>query len=165
MLSEEEQWLGQAVGLALENVAAGGQPFGALVIMGGKLVATGVNRGIQDCDPTAHAELVAIREACRALEQPTLPGALLVASCEPCPMCQAAAVLAGVERVVYAATGIEAAAAGFDVSGVSEELAAPFDERRIPLVAVPVQEQTQPFEAWTEMRERREHDRPPHPSS
>jgi guanine deaminase len=144
----ESEWLLEAIRLATENVSVGGLPFAALIVMDGAIVASGVNRSVQDCDPTAHAELVAIRAACAEMKKSSLPGALLATSCEPCPMCQVAAVLAGVGRVVYAATGGAAADAGFDVSNVHHELARPFAERQIPLIGVEVREKDQPFQAW-----------------
>ncbi len=144
----ESEWLEQAIALASENAAAGGQPFGALVVQGDTVVATGVNRAIQDSDPTAHAELVAIRAACRKLGTRTLAGCLVVASCEPCLMCEAAARVARGERVIYGATGQQAAAAGFDVSFLLEDLRRPASERRLRLVHLPSAQAAQPFDAW-----------------
>jgi tRNA(Arg) A34 adenosine deaminase TadA/catechol 2,3-dioxygenase-like lactoylglutathione lyase family enzyme len=109
--------LAEAVRLARENAEAGGRPFGALVVRDGEVIAAGVNTAIRDADPTAHAEVQAIRNARDA----DLTGATILASCEPCPMCQAAAVLAGVSRIFYAAPKETAAAAGF---GLSPEAAA-----------------------------------------
>jgi lactoylglutathione lyase len=103
--------LAEAVRLARENAEAGQRPFGALVARDGRVLATGVNRTVRDADPTAHAEVEAIRNARGA----DLAGATVVSSCEPCPLCQAAAALAGVTRIVYAATGEQAAAAGFEL--------------------------------------------------
>ena len=103
----ETALLRQAIELAVANVSAGQLPFGALVVRDGRILATGVNSTLRDDDPTAHAEVAAIRNACRELRTLTLPGATLISSCEPCALCHAAAVSAGVLRLVYAApTGV-----------------------------------------------------------
>ena len=99
----ETSFLRQAIELAVGNVSAGQLPFAALVVRDGRILATGVNSTLGDDDPTAHAEVAAIRNACRELGALTLLGATLVSSCEPCALCHAAAVSAGILRVVYAA--------------------------------------------------------------
>jgi tRNA(Arg) A34 adenosine deaminase TadA len=96
-------FLERAIELAFENAAAGQLPFGALVVRDGEVLATGVNTSLRDHDPTAHAEVEAIRNACRDLHTLALPGATLVSNCEPCALCHAAAASAGILRVVYAA--------------------------------------------------------------
>lgn len=147
---DEVAWLGRAVELARENVAGGGRPFAALVVRDDAIVATGVNTALAEVDPTAHAELLAIRSACRVLNSLTLPGCLLVASGQPCPMCQAAAVIAGVERTIYAASIEVTAAGGFDSSPVTRELARPFAERASSFAHVPVVDADAPFNEWRE---------------
>jgi guanine deaminase len=99
----EVDLLARAVRLAADNVAAGQAPFGALVELDGEVVATGVNTADRDNDPIAHAEVEAVRAACRRLSRQDLTGATMVASCEPCAMCHAACVVAGITRIVYAA--------------------------------------------------------------
>ncbi len=116
--------LAQTVCLALENADAGQHPFGALVVRNGEVLGTGVNATLRDSDPTAHAEVEAIRAACRRLGSPDLTGATVVSSCEPCPMCQAAATLVGVSRIVYAAPKEVAAGAGFELEPAAAELQA-----------------------------------------
>ncbi len=111
---EDERWLAEAIDRAARNVGEGGGPFAALVVVDGQLVSTGVNRVTRDLDPTAHAEVVALRAACAARQHFALPGAVLYSSCEPCPMCMASALWARVDRVVYAADRDDAAAGGFD---------------------------------------------------
>ncbi len=103
-----DRWMAQAIQLALENVAEGGRPFGALVVRDDEVLGTGVNRALQDHDPTAHAELLALRAAGERTGSPNLNGAVVFASGQPCPMCQAAAMFAGVDRMVFAA-GVELA--------------------------------------------------------
>ncbi|ABL80657.1 MULTISPECIES: nucleoside deaminase [unclassified Nocardioides] len=110
----DEQWLARAVRLAQENVAAGGGPFGAVVVGAGVRVGEGQNRVTRDLDPTAHAEVTAIRQACAALGDFSLTGCVLYASCEPCPLCLTASLWARLDRVVYAADRHDAARGGFD---------------------------------------------------
>jgi guanine deaminase len=146
--------LARAVALATENVAAGGGPFGALVARGGVVLATGTNRVVLDLDPTAHAEVTAIRAACRAVASYALASGTLYASCEPCPLCLAAAWWARLERIVFAATRDDAAAAGFDdrrfYAALAGENAAglPRPERLL----VPGGER--PFRAWAQQGDR-----------
>lgn len=110
----DQHWLERTLALATDNVADGGGPFGALVVRAGTLVATGQNRVTRDLDPSAHAEVLAIRAACRALGDFSLAGCTLYTSCEPCPMCLATSLWARLDRVVYAADRDDAARGGFD---------------------------------------------------
>jgi tRNA(Arg) A34 adenosine deaminase TadA len=103
-----------AVDLAAENVTSGGGPFGAVIVRDGEVIATGVNRVTVDMDPSAHAEVVAIRTACRKLGNFKLNGCILLSSCEPCPMCMATSLWAHLDRVLYAADRDDAARAGFN---------------------------------------------------
>jgi guanine deaminase len=116
MPDPDTAFLEQAVALALENADRGEPPFGALVVRGGAALATGVNATGGGPDPTAHAEVAAIRAACRALGALDLTGATVYTSCEPCPMCFATAVAVGVSRIVYAASAEDAANGGFALS-------------------------------------------------
>lgn len=113
-MNDDAAWLAQAIELAVHNVAGGGGPFGALVVRGGDIVATGQNRVTRDLDPTAHAEVQAIRNACQATGDFSLAGMTLYTSCEPCPMCVSASLWARLDRVVYAADRDDAARGGFD---------------------------------------------------
>ncbi len=110
----EHRWMNRAIELATANVGDGGGPFGALVVRGEELVATGTNRVTAELDPTAHAEVSAIRNASRTLGTFSLAGCVLVSSCEPCPMCLASSLWARLDEVVYAADRQDAAEAGFD---------------------------------------------------
>ncbi|MCW2840314.1 MAG: cytosine deaminase [Aeromicrobium sp.] len=107
-------WLAQAIDLAVANVAAGGGPFGAVIVRDNLLVATGQNRVTRDLDPTAHAEVEAIRAACATVGAFSLAGMTLYTSCEPCPLCVSASLWARLDRVVYAADREDAARGGFD---------------------------------------------------
>jgi tRNA(Arg) A34 adenosine deaminase TadA len=138
----------QALDLAVANVADGGGPFGALVVRAGETLATGANRVTPACDPTAHAEVVALRAACQAVGDFRLAGCTLYASCEPCPMCLAAAYWARIDRIVYAATRHAAAAAGFDDAHLYDELARPPADRDLPMAQTCTDEASRPFAAW-----------------
>ena len=147
-LIDAERWLQHAVRLATENVAAGGGPFGALVVRGDELVATGTNRVTRDHDPTAHAEVVAIREACRRLGDFRLDQCALVTSCEPCPLCLAAALWSRVGQVVYAADRFDAADAGFDDLAFYQLFETPRDAWSVPVHHITVDGAGTPFAAW-----------------
>src|ERR1700733_13358603 len=124
----------EAIRQAVENVRQGrGGPFGAVVVKDGSVIATGANSVTTTNDPTAHAEVIAIREACLALGTFQLTGCEIYTSCEPCPMCLGAIYWARPDRVYYAATASDAADAGFDDSFIYEELKHAHTERRIPL--------------------------------
>jgi guanine deaminase len=113
-MTDDAAWLAQAIELAVHNVTDGGGPFGALIVREGEIVATGQNRVTRDLDPTAHAEVQAIRNACQATGDFSLAGMTLYTSCEPCPLCVSAALWARLDRVVYAADRDDAARGGFD---------------------------------------------------
>ena len=143
----DEDHLTAACLLATESAAGPGGPFAAVVVHRGEVVGTGSNRVTADLDPTAHAEVVALRAAGAALGTFDLAGCTLYCSCQPCPMCQAAAWWARVDRVVFAASSADAAAAGFDDallwSAVRGDVEPP-----APLEGIRVPTATAPFEAW-----------------
>jgi guanine deaminase len=140
--------LDRAVSLATENVAAGGGPFGALVVREDTVVAEGVNRVTEVNDPTAHAEVVAIRRACAELATFSLAGAVLYSSCEPCPMCLAAAMWARVDAVFFAADRFDAARGGFDDRTLWDLFRSPRPVWPRPVRAIPTRHATAPFDAW-----------------
>ena len=123
-------------------------PFGAVVVKDGKIVGEGVNQVVPSGDPTAHAEIVAIRAACEALDTHVLDGAVLYTSCEPCPMCLGAAWWARVKEIVYGNDRADAAAIGFDDDAIYQEVAAPLDARKLPLRRVGAAEALEVFKAW-----------------
>jgi len=150
----DQYWLSRAVELAIENVASGGGPFGALIVRGDGELSAGVNRVTRDNDPTAHAEVVAIREACRAIGDFSLAGCVLFTSCEPCPLCVSSALWARVDRVVFAADRDDAARGGFDDRAFyelfgKERAAWPTRIDELRLLS-----STAPFEAWLRNTER-----------
>ena len=147
--SSEADQLDRAIGLAETNVAAGQLPFGALVVRDGVVLGEGVNTSLRDLDPAAHAEVAAIRAACRALGTLQLDGATVVSSCEPCPMCQTVAILAGIRRIVYAAPKEAAAAVGLALSPAGVELAEALRASGAGIAEhVPVPRADAPFERY-----------------
>ena len=145
----------EAIERAVENVRTGrGGPFGAIVVKDGRVIATGTNSVTSANDPTAHAEVIAIREACRALGTFQLTGCEIYTSCEPCPMCLGAIYWARPDRVYFAATASDAAEAGFDDSFIYEELKHPHRERKIPFEPMMREAGLEPFREWARKGDR-----------
>jgi tRNA(Arg) A34 adenosine deaminase TadA len=141
--------LRRAVALSKEQMVANqGGPFGALVARGDEIVAEGWNRVTSANDPTAHAEIVAIRAACARLGRFELAGLALYSSCEPCPMCLAAIYWARLDRLVYANTREQAAAIGFDDAAFYAQLARPLGEQSLPSERIELPEARAVFELW-----------------
>jgi guanine deaminase len=149
-----ERFLKQAIELAIENVRHNGGPFGAVVVRGDVVIAAGSNQVTRTNDPTAHAEVVAIREACRVLGSFQLSGCDLYSSCEPCPMCLGAIYWARPNRVYFAATQHQAATAGFDDSLIYREILVPGPDRTIPVIHVADPLAARPFEEWAAKTDR-----------
>jgi tRNA(Arg) A34 adenosine deaminase TadA len=145
---DDHDWLDRAIAAAEQNVLAGGGPFGALVVKGDELISIGANQVTPWLDPTAHAEVVAIREACQKLQTFKLTGCLLVASCEPCPLCLAAALWARVDRLIFAADRHDAADAGFDDRAFYEVFNTPKERWRLKVEQLRSPGATRPFETW-----------------
>jgi guanine deaminase len=134
---------------AIDNASSGrGGPFAAIVVKQGRSIASGANAVTSLNDPTAHAEIQAIRAAAGALRTFELAGCELFTSCEPCPMCLAAAHWARLDRVYFAATRFDAANGGFDDARLYDEIALPASQRTLPLVQIPMPEAMAPFDAW-----------------
>ncbi|KAA2256078.1 nucleoside deaminase [Solihabitans fulvus] len=150
----EQDWLLESIRLATANVTAGGGPFGAVIIKDGKVIATGTNQVTPTLDPTAHAEVVAIRAACQELGDFKLTGCVLVSSCEPCPLCLSAALWARVDRVVFAADRDDAAAAGFDDREFYDLFARPRETWPVSVQRVSTGEDNAPFNAWVASTDR-----------
>jgi guanine deaminase len=145
----DNAFMHEAVRLAVENVRSGrGGPFAALVVKEGQVISTGTNTVTSTDDPTAHGEVVAIREACRALSTFQLIGCEMYTSCEPCPMCLGAIYWARLDRVYFAATAKDAADAGFDDSFIYEELKIALTKRRIPFEPIMHEAGLEPFREW-----------------
>jgi guanine deaminase len=150
----DQYWLSRAVELAVDNVGSGGGPFGAMIVRGNEALSTGVNRVTRDNDPTAHAEVVAIRAACTAIEDFSLAGCVLFTSCEPCPLCLSSALWARVDRVVYAADRDDAARGGFDDREFHELFGKERDEWPTPIESLRLLSSVAPFDAWMRNPER-----------
>ena len=143
------KFMQMAIDLATENVTSGvGGPFGAVIVRAGEIVATGVNLVTATNDPTAHAEVVAIRAACTALASFQLTGCEVYTSCEPCPMCLAALYWARCDAIYYGNTAADAAAAGFDDDYLYDEIARPLDQRRIPITRLLGDQAIVSFNTW-----------------
>jgi len=141
--------MARAIQLSIENVRTGrGGPFGAVVAKGGAIIAEGVNCVTETNDPTAHAEMIAIREACKKLGAFELGGCDIYASCEPCPMCLGAIYWARPDRVYFGNTAADASNAGFDDSFIYHEIPRPHSERKIPMVRLMREEALEAFRAW-----------------
>ena len=144
-----EAFMRMAIGFATENVRSGkGGPFGAVIVRDGEVIAAEVNTVTRTNDPTAHAEINAIRAACAKLDTFQLDGCDVYTSCEPCPMCLAALYWARCSRIFYGNTEKDAAAAGFDDSFLYEEIHRPQSERRIPIARLLGDEAIASFNAW-----------------
>jgi guanine deaminase len=142
-------FMSRAIELSIENVHSGrGGPFGAVVVKGGKVIAEGVNCVTAVNDPTAHAEVVAIREACKKLGVFELRDCELYTSCEPCPMCLGAIYWARPARVYFGNTAADASEAGFDDSFIYDEIPRPFSQRKIPMIQMMRDEAIEAFRAW-----------------
>jgi guanine deaminase len=150
----DESLLREALELAIQSAAQGGGPFGAVVARDGRALARGTNRVVLDRDPTAHAEIAALRAAARALGTHDLSGCTLYSSCEPCPMCWGALRWARVDALVFAAGRDAAAAAGFDDRRFHDELALPTGERALEVRQRLEQEGREPFAAWLRNEQR-----------
>ena len=147
----------QAIQLAIDNIKNGGGPFGAVIVKDGKVIATGVNRVTANNDPTAHAEITAIRQACEKLGTFSLEGCDIYSSCEPCPMCLGAIYWAHLDHLYYGANKHDAAAAGFDDQFIYEELERPSTTRRLKTVSLLEEEAKAPFTLWARHEERVEY--------
>ncbi len=149
MQVSREEWMKQAVELALENVRSGrGGPFGAVVVKGGGVISTGVNLVAAANDPTAHAEIVAIRRACEALQDFQLDGCEIYASCEPCPMCLGAIYWARLAAYYFCCTRATAAEAGFDDAFIYDQFQLTPKERAIAGHRLIVDNGSAPFAEW-----------------
>jgi guanine deaminase len=150
-MQSENEFMQLAIRLATENVLSGaGGPFGAVIAKDGEIVATGVNTVTSANDPTAHAEVNAIREACKALGSFQLPGCVLYSSCEPCPMCLGAIYWARLDSMFFGNTCHDAAEVGFDDSFIYEELRVPTGQRKLPMVRLLPDKAIESFLAWRE---------------
>ena len=145
---DDRTFLRRAIALSEQSVESGGGPFGAVVVHGGKIVGESGNQVTKNLDPTAHAEVMAIRTACRAIGDFSLAGGVIYTSCEPCPMCLGAIYWARLDRMVYANDRDDAAVIGFDDRHIYEELAKPIGEQTLPAKRLLADEAAAAFRAW-----------------
>jgi tRNA(Arg) A34 adenosine deaminase TadA len=138
----------RAIALSCQGVAEGGGPFGAVVARDGRILGEGRNAVVPGRDPTAHAEVVAIRAACAALGSHDLSGAVIYTSCEPCPMCLGAIWWARITGIVYANDRADAAAIGFDDAAIYDEVCRPIPDRALPLRRLLAAEAIEAFRLW-----------------
>lgn len=149
-----EDFMRQAIELAVENIKNGGGPFGAVIVKDGAVVATGANRVTANNDPTAHAEVCAIRAACTKLGTFDLSGCVIYTSCEPCPMCLGAIYWAHIDKIYYGANQLDAASVDFDDSFIYRELELTPDKRNKPVENILHDEAQAPFRAWQEKEDK-----------
>lgn len=152
-----EDYLREAIRIAAENVESGGGPFGAVVVRAGEVIARAANRVTRNNDPTAHAEVEVIREACRIRGTFQLEDCEIYSSSEPCPMCLGAVYWARPVALYYANGREVARAAGFDDHHIYEELCMPVEERTYPLVRLEIEGADAPFRAWAAKADRVEY--------
>lgn len=145
---DSDHFMRRAIELSREGMISGGGPFGAVVVKGDTVIGEGRNSVVPALDPTAHAEIVAIRNACRRINSFDLKGAIIFSSCEPCPMCLGAIWWARIEKIYYGNTRVEASAIGFDDNEMYDEVALPVSERRIPLIQSLHDESIKVFKEW-----------------
>lgn len=148
LMEEAIQWARKAL-----QEGSGG-PFGAIIVKNGEKVGVGYNQVIANNDPSAHAEIVAIRDACKHLQTFDLSGSIIYASCEPCPMCLGAIYWARMDALYFGASESDAAAIGFDDAAFYEELKKPFEMRRLPHFQILREKALEPFREWEEMEDK-----------
>ena len=158
MTEQDKEFMRRAIELAQNGIDAGqGGPFGAIVVRDGKIIGEGCNRVTSTNDPTAHAEIVAIREACRKLNSFQLEDCIIYTSCEPCPMCLGAIYWARPKRMFFACTREDAAGIGFDDRLIYEEIERPIEERRIESINFLRDEGLTVFENWANKLDKTEY--------
>ena len=154
---EDRKFMGEAIRLANESVRQGGGPFGAVIVKDGKIIAGSSNSVTIDNDPTAHAEVNAIREACRKLGTFDLTGCRIYTSCEPCPMCLGAIYWSHIERIYYGNTRKDARDIDFADDFIYEELEKSLDERTVPIIPMMRDEALETFRLWREKTDKIEY--------
>lgn len=153
----DREFMQQAIDLSIDNVKNDGGPFGAVIVKDGKIIAKGVNRVTANNDPTAHAEVSAIREACSKAKTFNLKGCTIYTSCEPCPMCLSAIYWAGISKIYYGNTKHDADRIGFGDSFIYDELDKPAEKRTIPAEPLMREEAQKAFEDWEQKEDKIEY--------
>ena len=154
---KHEFFLTKAIEKAMENIENGGGPFGAVIVREGEIIATCGNSVTIDNDPTAHAEVNCIREACKVLNTFDLSDCVIYSSCEPCPMCLSAIYWARIQHIYYAATRKDAALAGFDDQHIYDEIPLKEEDRSLPIEKLTHTLSALPFDKWREKEDKTEY--------
>ena len=157
MDEKDRKFMQQAIDLSIENVDNGGGPFGAVIVRGDEGIATGGNNVVPHCDPTARAEVSAIRKACQKVGDFKLEGCRIYTSCEPCPMCLSAIYWAGIERIYYGNTKQDAEEINFSDKFIYEEIERPVSERHIPATMLMRDEAQEAFKTWKNKEDKTEY--------
>ncbi len=144
----KNEFMKRAIELSVQNIDKGGGPFGCVIVKDNKIIAEGSNKVTLNKDPTAHGEIVAIREACRKLNNFNLKGCELYSTCEPCPMCLSAIYWARIDKIYYGNTREDAKKIDFDDSLIYSEFSKNVDERKIPMIQIMRNEALKAFELW-----------------
>ena len=147
----------EAIDLSIKNIKNGGGPFGAVIVKDGEVIASGVNKVTKNIDPTAHAEVIAIREAARKLGTFDLSGCVIYASCEPCPMCLGAIYWSHIDKIFYGNTKYDAKDIGFDDSFIYDEIERPISERKIETSQLLHDKAIVAFKSWIEKEDKVEY--------
>lgn len=156
-MNSKDDFMRKAIELSLENVQNGGGPFGAVIVKDGEIIATGMNRVTAACDPTAHAEVSAIRSAASKLKTFNLSGCEIYTSCEPCPMCLGAIYWARLDKMYYGNTKTDAKNIGFDDSFIYDELELKPEKRKLPSENILHNEAIKAFKMWEEKEDKVEY--------
>ena len=154
MTEKQREFMQMAIDASVENVKNGGGPFGAVIVKNGEVVAVGTNRVTANNDPTAHAEVMAIRAACQRLNTFRLSDCEIYTSCEPCPMCLSAIYWSGIRIIYYGNNALDAARIGFSDQFIYDELKRPLIQRVIPAINLMHPEAQAAFRAWEEKRDK-----------
>jgi tRNA(Arg) A34 adenosine deaminase TadA len=156
-MSSDEKYLREAIELASKSVEMGGGPFGAVIVKDGKVIGRGHNSVTTDCDPTAHAEVNAIRDACKTIDNFSLKGSVLYTSCEPCPMCLTATYWARIDRVIYGNDRVSAASIGFDDQYFYDQVNKDISSRDLVMEQVLAKEAFVSFQKWSDSEDKVEY--------
>ncbi|PCI30676.1 tRNA-specific adenosine deaminase [Candidatus Kaiserbacteria bacterium] len=154
MEANHQEYLNEAIDISVQSIKDGGGPFGAVIVKDGEIIARGSNGVTKDTDSTAHAEIVAIREACKALNSFQLTGCTLYSSTEPCPMCLGAVYWARFDSVYFSSTKEDAANYGFDDSFIYEEISKEGGSRSIPFIKLEVENSLRAYTDWEEKEDK-----------
>jgi tRNA(Arg) A34 adenosine deaminase TadA len=157
MKENSEDFMRKAIELSVDNITNQGGPFGAVIVKNGKVIATGVNRVTSNNDPTAHAEVMAIRSAAQKLNDYNLSGCTIYTSCEPCPMCLSAIYWSRIDEIYYANTKLDAKNIGFDDSFIYDEIQKPIGERKVKAYQILHNEALEGFKKWADFEDKMEY--------